>query len=271
MTVAAFGCYSTLTIFIYDYLNKKKIKKECIFIFVIWVISAVINVLGPGNYIRAGVNSGKTISLVKGFTGCILQVLIRCKGIFLDSPIVLVLLIAALTGLYFGDKGNFKNKMISSIVFVLVSYVVSFPVALATGGPNTSSRLCFLTDFPIYLSSIFLAYNIGIFIKDKVKGKYIRYVTLIVFVISAILIKPNNILITTNNLINGSYSEYHKKYELIFNQFDKQEGQDVVIKKEDYPKDLECFVNFDIESDPSYWVNVGIAEFYNLSSIRVEE
>lgn len=273
LTVAAFGCYCILTVCIYDYLNTKKINKGNLTIFIIWVMSAIINVLGPGNYIRAGVDRGRTISLASGLIGCVLQVLMRCKAILLESPIVFVLLVALVTGHYFGSKENIKNKIITSLVFAFISFVVAFPVALATGGPNVSSRLCFITDFPIYLSSLFLFFTIGSSIKKQINKKMISLILLLVLVASIVLVKPNNIIITTTNLIDGSYYEYKEKYKGILEYVKSEEGSksDLVIKKQDYPNDLNCFNNLNLSTDSTYWINEGISKFYGINSILREE
>lgn len=271
LTIAAFGCYTTLVIFIYDYLNKKKINKGNIVIFIVWVLAALINTLGPGNYHRAGVDAGKSLSLFKAFTGSVLMVLIRSKAVLLQSAIVFVLFIVILVGSYFGNKDNINNRLITSLLYALVSFVVAFPVCLATGGPNTSSRLSFITDFSIYLSAIYLAYTLGCLIKDKAYIKYIKYASIVVLLITIIFIKPTNIITTTSNLIDGTYSNYHSVYKVFLDGLDDKEGQDVIVKKEDYPKDIECFMNFELDKDPTYWINEGIANFYNLKSIRVEE
>lgn len=269
LTVAGLGCYSVLVLAIYDYLNNKVIDKKEIVIFVVWLLGALINTLGPGNYVRAS-SISNSMNLTKALSGSVIMVLLRCKGVLLDTPIVFELLVCIVLGYYFGSKNNINNNMICSILYALLAFVVSFPVCLATGGPNTSSRLCFVTDFAIYISSFLLAYVFGCFLKDKQCGKILNLITVIVFIITAIFIRPNNIVNVTTNLVNGSYIEYRKEYKIIVDSLDEKAGEDVVIKKDIFPENLKSFMNFELDEDPTFWVNEGIASFYNLNSIRLE-
>lgn len=270
LTIGGFGCYTVLVLVVYDYLNNKKLDKQNIVVLCVWIISALINVLAPGNYIRHGATDSTGLHLITGLTGSIIMVLMRCRDEALYSAIVLFLLISFMVGYYFGDKENSKNKFICALLYALVSFVVSFPVALATSGPNLSNRICFIVDFSIVVSSIPLAYNIGSLIKENNYMKYLVYVSMALFVLSIFTIKPTNIINVINNLSDGNYITYHKEYEEILNKLENSKGLDVIISNEEYPNDIDGFANLSIDSDSTYWTNVAIAKFYNLRSISKE-
>lgn len=270
LTVAGLGCYSVLVILIYSYLNKKKDKKLLI-VFILWVIFALVNTLAPGNYIRHSVFDSSGLQYIDAIKYDIKTVWFRFKVLVKQSPIILYCLLFIFLGYKSTNKTN-PNKLIVSIIYSLVSFVVTFPLVLAVSNyAFDCSRTNFIIDFGIIISFGLLCFNLGSYCKDFI-NKYIKIykILLVLAFIGCLFIRPTNIIYLTSQLFNDSYSNYYSEYMELLDYFKESKGKDIVLKENDVPKKLEGFYNFELYSDPSdSGYNEAVANYFGINSLKV--
>lgn len=273
LTVVALGCYINLLIVLYDIFKNKKVDSLALINFLIWLICGLINVLAPGNYLRFEYETGtSSFNLIQTLYYAFLMWGYRGLSLLSKNILLLSFLIAILLGYKYGNKDNLKLKVIFSLLTILTPFVVAFPVALSMGDKlQISKRIMFIMDIGLILAILLIGYTLGTLINKYKPAIYnkLKYLSIIVGILSLIFIKPTNIININRQLINGDYKEYYDTYIELTDYLSILTWNKVGIPSKMMPKDLDGFYNFYL-NDWQDWVNKSIAQYYNLITLALE-
>ncbi len=276
--VAAAGCYWMLMIVISRFY-KHKLKKQDIVLFIVTVAGALINCLAPGNFARHDVIDESGLHFFRAVIYGFSEVVATGERLFLDSPFIIIALIACFIGVISGRK-KIVDKTYSWIMIVTASLapiVTYFPVCLgfsSGGGPN---RCQFVLTFVFVLSAMIILVLLGEIFADYIDMSYIREAVIIVLLLLIIMpIKRDgwkfSSLIpyqTMMALTKGDIQSYYHSVNRMYDDIRKDENDDVFIYE--WPKSVEpegLFLSLDMDENPTSLRNSECAYYFEKNTVQ---
>lgn len=278
MTVVMFCCYFVMLGVLYRLLHSRKLQIKDIIIFIGFILGAIINVIGPGNFVRLGSNK-ESLSLIEIIKYTIAFGTDNYSWLFHETNFVVIFLLLFVIGmLVFGRENKNLNMPIYSIVSVLgllSPWAVIFPVVFGYGKGFIANRCQFMIDIALYIAVCNSALVIGWWTTKFLGTQYRKLLGVIVGIIafsslclSSYSVKQMGTYITYANIRNGSYKNYYYTCKDFYNYLSNHEGEDIVVNIGDVPAPISDFSCMYLENG---WVNESIGRFYKLNSLVVEE
>lgn len=278
------------------YKNQKPIKSEII-ILIFGIISSVIVVAAPGNFVRMQVES--QMNIVIGIYLAIKSMIYILGYIFQNPVFVLgsILFISFPNKLIF-KKNIFSFKIIklhifwSTLFLLLMTFLILLPSSLATG-KLPPGRVFNSAMFIFYLLWILNLINFKIYFNNKVSFKisplYQRFIAMamILFVFSGVFVinpyefsqKKKDSVLLYGNILNAYKTLFldAKAFENDMNErydsfIDAQNNnkKTLVVKPLKHTSEMLLFVIITDISEPGTWIFNWEGKYFGMDSICIE-
>lgn len=280
ITAAAINvCY--LCLFFYSFFVRKN--RRSILEIIPWLcvfLGAIINVVAPGNFVRYTYSSSDGLPIVTAFVN-MLKVYYHCIRILQASGLWIWSCWAILLGLW---MCNVKTKLDMSInpVWIWIFGVVGvnitiFPVVAGYNSVNAPGRAYFVFIIFIVLHTVFATIYTAMWLKKKfsicVERPY-KPVLISIMVVLCLMSVSNLAMgdfsgwIITREVLDGTLKEFSEGTENILEEI-QNSNDSIVFVQADY-REPTYLLDIGLTSDPNYWINQALAEYYEKSEIAVK-
>ena len=280
LNISAFICGVTLLLGFYKFMKNKRIDRSVI-VFLIIFVGTIINVAAPGNYVRHEMISNSFPIWISLKYSC-MDVLKALWGYIENGTIMLLILLSTLLYNKLKEaKVIFINPILLAVVLFMGSVIIDFPVYLGYAGASLPLRCVFIRRVTLTIFLFAMILNIIGWLAKR-NEKYIQFspencIAIVMFSIIALkffvpsgnleAIKPFKIYYDIYyESIDHRLSSYEEVTNLTLSILENSVGQDVVINVPNYDS-LGYLKTLGLTSDPTYWVNVGVAKYYGNNSI----
>jgi hypothetical protein len=247
------------------------------------ILSALLDIMAPGNYLRMA-NFSKSSHILYGVEEALISD-VKLLGIHLKSPAFLIITILSLPILSAvknkTDKPLLKmNPWIACTFVVFIFFSLFFSVSYSTGIPsplriyNTTSVLFIITWF--YLVYLFIYYYDLNFQIPKFFQTLLVIAT-VIFFITGFEKVPRQGLYFSGNISRAFYDlafkaqkyndELNNRYEMI-NVLKAKRNCNLTVPELSVKPGTIFFI--DIEHDSTSWVNIGTAQYFGINSIKLK-
>jgi hypothetical protein len=285
------GCNEIYVIFLLEILGliilfnfkDRKVLKFILPVFVVVILSSVLAIIAPGNYIRM-TNFSNANNILYGFKESAVCV-IKLFGIHFKSPAFIIITILSLPFLsVIKNKGNKPfmkmNPWMASVLVLFIFISFFFPVSYATGLPspmriyNTTSVLFIISWF--YLVYLFIHfYDFNIQIPKTIQT--LLLVSTIIFFVTGFNKEPGKGITFSGNISRAFYdfalnarkydNELNTRYGII--KTNKSMGkQNITVPVLSAIPSTIYFI--DILQDSTSWINIGTAQYLGINSIKLK-
>lgn len=277
LTISGAACFVIILRILYLILqNERKMVKGMLYVFLGYFLGTFINFIAPGNYVRAERSAG-SLGLVSAIKNTFVALYTELFWLFRNTNFFLIILILLIIGMLIDKafKLNIYNYTVVSLLGLLTPVVSIFPVVLGYNSSFLANRTMFVIEQTMILSILNIAMVAGILISRFVGASSkrssvvsISIIALCFMTLNGFSINNNESINTLRKIINGIYSRYYGECCELETFFVNSKGEDVVISNKSVPVGIENFSNFYLENS---WVNEGIADYYGINSLVVEE
>lgn len=277
LEVAGAHCFGILTILVVK--GFKNCGKLDYLFFGISVAGAVINTAAPGNYARHDVIDDSGLHVTDAVMRSVNQSVDSIKYLVFKTPFWLIIFSCVMIGIFIGG-GKWFHKILACkiiIMYALLPVVTYFPVFLAYSNSEYFPNRCEFVGILVCIFSIMtISILTGVFLKEsKIITGYKEGVIIMLFLCLLLPVINNNYKYS-NTLIyrmcsNGSieqFKKYHDSAMAIYHQIGEAQSSDVII--ESLPEPVPDFRQINLSTDPGYWINQGVAKYYNKNSVAVK-
>lgn len=279
LNVTALNCFIFLMIAGWGIFVEKRIKVS-VMCFGSALAGALINVASPGNYLRHDLVSneydviGALINSVK-FT-------INRTGHLLSDSLLPFILIGLFIYLLFSspivkDIHRLINPVWMIMLFLGAQIVVAFPVYLGYGN-YMPERCVFIQDSLLFFSLFIMVIYIYIWLQQRhlehIFDRRLAITVLVSLIVPFCMWHAGKSsadsclsIYLSKQIINGEDKKYVIYWDSILDEIEASGGRIVIVRPSfDSPKLLK---DIDLKSDPTHWVNAGIASYYNKDSVEL--
>ena len=247
-------------------------------IFLVIIISVLLNIFSPGNYIRM-TNYSNTHNMIYSFKEAVISV-IKLSGIhFKSAPFIIITILSLPVLSTFSIKRDKPliniNPWIASVILGVIIFSLFFPVSYSTGLPsplriyNTASVLFIIAWF--YLIYLFI-YHYNLNLKIPVFAKTLLTIACIIFFISGFYKEPGKEIYYSGNITKACYDiaanarryndELNNRYEIIRSSKVSNKLSITVPELSAIPSSIHFI---DISDDTTSWINIGICSIFRTS------
>ena len=264
------------------YYLYKKIDVGILTLFFISNYFGIIAFLAPGNFERTKTISAHKFDFLFALKGSILFT-IKTLLLWLVESIPFIAIFIALSEKY-KIKSLYptrKGILISVAIIIITFYISAIPSFFAQGSEPPGRALNVL-----YLFFIILVLNLSLQIKELYfnEKKYSKILNLTAILIAIVIIginvfsqKNTNMLSELNSPIKEVFHDELSGEAKLFDQqmnerytlLKKSEGRDVTVPAIIHRPKTICYDYVD-KTDTTHWVNVAIAKYFKLKSIKSE-
>ena len=274
LAVTGIGCYTVLLLTVGFYLASKRISVRNIIVTAAGALGAIINVIAPGNFARHEYGNGESWKLLQSVKWAVKNVLGEAERLTKDTLFGVMLIAMLLVGIYLAEKlrEHFMAYGVVSVLALGAGFVAAFPVALGYGGPYFPNRCYFLLDVVLVLSLFNFAIFLGCLMDwwaklhtDRRMWAVLWIILFSSFILSPEALSESALMDVAESKHNGSYKNYYEACTDIYHYLENCTDEDVVLEMPEYIENFECFY---LDEDEKGWVNVGVAQYYNINSVR---
>lgn len=276
LIVTAFNCALWIWVMVIRLITEKEFKSY-LWTFGASFLSAIINVLAPGNFHRQTAEQGSSSTSLLVTIQNTIEVFISNEKWFLIRRDSLIFLFVVCVLAYFIKNkgyGTKKKYCIFSILLLFMPLVLIFPVVLGYGVPWLPRRCVFVVTLAMTLTWGNFAFILGSNLKmSKVTNVVLCSVGCLVIVLCSFnqsTYKDMAICRLSYCLKNKVFANYYQEYEDMLEYLQEQKGKDVVLPQEVYPKPIEYFFCFQLSENSESFVNKGISRICGINSLVIE-
>lgn len=279
LTITGFGCYLLLVVFIYNFIKDKKLNMALFAVCVVTLVGALLNAAAPGNFARHG--GADTVVGPMDAVIFTLRVIFTdiTKYILKDRRIVLVMLMCYLWLVIVRPRMSVKNAILSLISAVFLPFITAFPGTLGYSGEGIvdyPDRCYFVLDISIILFMLLLASVIwsafhSCFSRISFENRKLNIAVIPVFMLITIVACATKLPFPVSvaaNLINGSVAKNSAATVKFYEDVYTSDADDVIIEANN-PGYIDGSLLLDVSSEPDYWANQDIAEFFCKNTLTV--
>lgn len=281
LVISGTGCYIALLLLVYQWLKIKKLPKRKLFVFIVWLIGSILNVIAPGNFKRHSYIDDTGLHLIDAITNSLLMICGRYKTLF-GYNFLLLLIIVILCGIVFGithvDKVSVgMREILFSLFGLLTPIVASFPLALGTNSVSIPNRCAFIIDIGIIFSSYLFTFLIGEFV-GSVLGYRLRVFVIVILLAGGIIsckydgysLRNFKTIELCNLHKDRVFENHYMAHVRFYDWVSTQKEEDVVVTPEHCPYGIDNVHNLYMSIDPNDWVNKLIARYCGVKSIYTD-
>ena len=268
---------ATVMVAVYAYFaNREKFKmmrKLAIFA----TVGLVINVVAPGNWVRASVNSGSMNpfkAIIMSFVYCF-----RTIKMWINFPVIGLIICLIPLAYMMVRKSQCKFRFPFIAIFFMVgihSAQMTPPLFILSGIGDTREQAMLYFSLFILMAGC-IVYFVGWLNakwgdKLEVVGKYSAHLFAIGLCITVIGIFASGISTSNDykiceDIFSGHAAEYARQYDSIIEQL---EGEDNVCYVKDIEQSINSLDKFNFNKDPEYWVNQGMAKYFGKEKVILD-
>lgn len=273
------GSFCLLLLICTDHFRTRKVNKWYATVFIITLLGALANAFAPGNFVRKQVMEDNQLNIVKSIFCTIKVAFEETEWIYRNTTFLLFVILAFLFGCYL-------NKEIKGLVLVTVMMglfvlpvVAIFPVAMGYGNIVASTlpeRCLFILDASIIIAGIGNAILLGNILFSKRCLPEIKTIKFIIGVAALLIIttQGNNLsdyapIKISTNLKEGTIHDFASEWRGIFKEIQSSDEEDVFIIGQ--PEEVEGCFPPGLHSDPEWWINQNVAEYFGKKSVCIVE
>ena len=277
LEVAGIGCFILLGICIIRKISGNVGVKEFI-VFGTALIGALINTVAPGNYVRHAVIDDTGLHFGTAVLSTALETIHSLEDLVFDIPVVLIMIIATITGAYFGRDIRSKNTKIllqSVLLCVGTPFVACFPVCLAYSGGGYFPNRCKFIETVVWVVALILIASIVGYIKSEQIIKLIKkdvYIALAMFMVimaninSSWRFSQSVFWKMWEEIAQGSYREHYNEVHELYNLIASDTNENVFVYEK--PQSIDDFAEVYLSEDMSDNYNRAIAQYYHKESVQ---
>lgn len=273
LNLTALNCGIYFLIGIWAVFVYKK-KKTAIICFGSALLSGIINLIAPGNFIRHDLVTneypiGGALKTAAFLTWS------RFQYLFFYTPFIILLIVFFIIAFKFFychyDLKGYQLVIALGIIFLGVT-IVNFPVCLGYNSGTMPDRCIWVEDCTIYIGMFGWTACLAGWLKRKTGNMKIQKETLICIAISCMLFLCSLGSVRSfddyptvemvKQLTNGEISEYFKFWNDVFEEIETSPDKGVAVLREEIPENQFVFP-LHLRDDKTWWVNKAVALYYN--------
>lgn len=280
LQIPAFVCFFFLSILVWSYIFRHEQKRKIFILFLIVFAGALLNALAPGNFIRAETATGNTFHIMQAVIDSGEYLLLEIKALLTDTYAPFVMVVLFCVSVIFIPK--FKQKwyaiVVVAILFLGGICISNFPVALVYAGVDFQSRNRFILDILILFGMV-----IGtVMLANLLKCSGIKINNAIVVIIGVLVLTVSLIKFTAweeifeipsvqcgKQVVNGSLQEWSQQWIEALNVIENSQENVVEVSMKKIVEQT-VLIGPDFSTDPEYWVNIYVAEYYDKEKIYIK-
>lgn len=276
-------CYFYLAITVWAIVKKNPQRLKVLAAFMVGLISTLINVCAPGNYVRhdviddSSLHFFRTIRFSFSVAGWEMIRLLR------ETDFLFFILFFIIIGvIIYRDNQEirikFRHLCIAFVGLFGAVCLSSYPVILGYSKAYMPDRAYFILDALAVISAAFASILFGVFLVCyliKIPKKYL-YLAAGIAIGAFIgmyglgdkeIYRPvTQCIIDT---VTGVNEDFYNVWSNFYQWIPESEKADVVIAMPGHPRSTYILKYPQVSSDPSYWVNTMIAGYYNKDSVSI--
>lgn len=281
LCISGLFCSILLFCIIYNLVVLKKIKRN-ITMGVVALIGSTINVIAPGNFVRHSVIDSE-IRVGLSVVTTIFRIHDEIARGFQHGFLLLLIVATFLYGYNNLKESQFEYKypLLVTLYCYLGIFITDFPVVLGYSHANLDGRVAFIESVAIVIFCMAAALYWGGWSARK---ELFNFTKELYFIIVLVCLVPmlkyldlDQMLELTQNkilyhIVNGDYKTFSERELNIIYDIENSQEQDVIIfkpKKDD--NEWTDLKNNRLTSDPTYYVNYAVAEYYGKNTVIVYE
>lgn len=279
LDIAALLCSILLLLTLYNFIVLRKIDKGCL-VFLAALMGAIINVVAPGNFVRHSVIDSK----IRPFSSIYHTIAHANKVIsyeFQTGFLLVIIVVAFLFAFiaYKEGKKDYKYPGLVTLYGYLSIIITDFPVLLGYSGSVLPDRCSFVEHISIYFSFIFVSMYWASWAAQRKKLSITKELCLIVSLICIIplstYINFSSILTLTPyrmamHIAKGNYQIAAEREALIISQISSSDESNVIVEiNRPLAGEWTNIMSIGLAEDTNYWVNIGIADYYNKDTVSL--
>lgn len=262
------------------WINKGIVSRKRILIIVVLSIFSMLNLLAPGNFVRASGYAGGFSSsrLVLSGLFAIRKCIMETEILFKDTGFIIVILVCFFCGCIKERCKDSTEEWITILEFLIIHLGIAFVACYGYNSPYLPNRTLFVADFFLICGFIQFFFQLGIKMGRYTERKVLLSRTGLVFVwilvVTIFCLMPyrleNGVIYNlSRSLVLGNTKNYNAEIIEILNELKESSDKDVVIS---LPTDeIEGFLNFILSDDENYFVNRGVANYFGKDSVKCVE
>lgn len=275
--VAVYPCLVFLCYILADFFYTKKKRIRTYLPLVFMVLSALVALFAPGNFVRHSQVDSTGFHFVEAFNNTTYPFKLGLIYLFKNPFFIILLVVFFIYGYQLLDRFAFAFKVgiIPIVVTIGLLFFQYYIVVLGDGSAEIPNRMAFLFNFFAMAMFSVCASYIGAWVRRKTKQALGKN-ELMILVMVGLLFLQTNIFINNRyetlpwkytvesiDIIKVNRSRYKKFYKAI----EECPDEDAVIYFESIPETILKKVG--INRDPEYWVNESVADYFGKKSLVV--
>lgn len=276
LEIAGIGCFVLLGVcFVKWTLKKVEIKDYIIFGFAF--LGALINTVAPGNYVRHAAIDDTGLHIGRALIFTVLEVARNVEELLFDTPCIFLVFVAGIIGASVGKRAHYKKIRGGGTIVVLcimAPFITYFPVFLGYSKLGVPNRCKFVETIVIILALMIIGAISGHAVNEKINllriGKLCIGVVVLLIIISSL--NPSwrlSQLVPAQmweRIADGSYKNYYEEIKEIYDLVENDTNENVFIYN--IPEEISLFPVLRLQDDMSYWVNIGVADYFQKESVQ---
>lgn len=284
LTVTGMGMYILLLTVAFFCITEKKINKENLVLFLVWLFGAFLNAGAKGNFYRHGIIDESGVHPFKAIYYSLKNCYARFLFFFEETNYIAVLVLFIICGLFiYKEITDLKSYTLFSVLGLLTPLVTTYPLALANSGSGLPNRCEFIFDLALLLSLANMFCLIGCYLSCwcRNKNKNSRFLfgvlcltALALNVVCNYDLKDNKTYQIAKQICDGSYAEYYNECAAFYTGLEEYPDEEQVqIPLSEFPdaKRVDNIYAFYLSDDSSDWINEAVAWYYGLGGISISE
>lgn len=276
-------CYFYLAITVWTMIEKKPQRAKALAAFLVGLISTLINVCAPGNYVRHDVIDDSQLHLFISMRFSLSVVGWEIIKLLRETDFLFYILFFVIIGVVI-YRGNFQVKIelqhlgMAFVGLLGAMWISTYPVILGYSRAAMPDRAYFILDTLVAISAAFGSMLFGGFLVRYLTKIPEKYLYLVAGIVSGVFIGmyglgDKEIYRPVTRCIHDTSTGFNEKFrdtwEYVYQQIQKSEKADVTVEATSIPKS-DILKNPNISSDPSYWVNGMVATYYGKDSVCIK-
>lgn len=276
LSVGGTLCYLALVFISYYWIRDKKLIGKNILIFLFSFCGSLVNALAPGNFVRQGVESGNSVSILQTLVNVWKVYQGELEWLFRANNFGAVVCIIAICGILIGDKSllNRVAALISGAFALFTPAVTIFPVVLGYRVPWIPNR-CKLITTQMFIFcfgglALILGIEIGKVLEKKRSMAVIGLLTaaLVLVIISDLSPRSYRSVRIVKGLYDHTYQDNYSATRDLMDYLREHPGEDLAVDVPTYPEVVEYYYSFYLLDDEKDRINRAVSWAYDLNSIK---
>lgn len=276
-------CYFYLLLAVWAKLKRKPQWVAVLTAFGVALLSTLVNVCAPGNYVRHGVMEDSNLHVFLSIRYSVAVVGWEIIRLLRETDFLPFVVVFIIVGCVIGrGEKTIKLWHIGTLIVSLLgaACVCVYPVILGYSNTWMPERAYFILDVGIVIFAAVGSVVFGSFISyycTKITDRYLYILMGMVIVIlggryvfwgGEEIIRP--IELCFYEYQSRIYERFRDGWEYVYQYIEETDEKNIVVEVKEIPKS-SILMNPHISEDSSYWVNGMVRTYYNKDSVSVRQ